>query len=104
MTLIAAGLKQVEGRLNKGSFSELQTGDHIVWFNDDFGYRREARTAVTGIKDYKSFREYLVKETLSKCLPAYGITTVRDGVTVYRKFYSSADEKKYGVLAIRLSV
>lgn len=88
---------------NKGSFCDIRPGVVIYWFNDDFGYRRRVRTVVAGTRLYKSFREYLSRETLSKCLPAFGITTIRDGVKVYRKFYTSCDEKQHGVLAIRLS-
>ena len=68
-TLIGKGDKTIEGRLCKGSFAELREGDMIVWFNDDFGYRREAPTVITRIRKHPTFRQYLEKETLKRCLP-----------------------------------
>lgn len=38
-TLIKLGIKNVEGRLNKGKFKELKEGDIIEWYNDDFNHR-----------------------------------------------------------------
>ncbi|CAL8461123.1 g654 [Coccomyxa elongata] len=60
-TLISMGLKQVEGRLMKGNFTRLETGDVILWENDELGF-------------------------------------------VYHKYYSEEDERRYGVLALRLSL
>jgi ASC-1-like (ASCH) protein len=38
-TVIFLGLKTVEGRKNKGKFKEMQVGDIIQWYNDDFKER-----------------------------------------------------------------
>ena len=103
MTLIAASAKTVEGRLKKGSFSEMQVGDLIAWYNDDFGFRREVHTLITGLTTYSSFLEYLRAESLDKCLPAYGVCTLEEGAQVYRQYYSSLAEAEHGVLAITLS-
>lgn len=58
-TLIGMGLKQVEGRLNKGDFARLETGDVIVWDNDELGFTRTCETCVNGMAHYRTFRTYL---------------------------------------------
>ena len=101
-TLISAGVKQVEGRLDKGDFARIKTGDVIVWENDELGFTRTCRTRVEGRAQYSGFRAYLQKEHLSRCLPAAGIKTISRGVRVYHMYYSAEDEKRYGVVALRL--
>ena len=103
-TLISMGLKQVEGRLMKGDFARLETGDVIVWENDELGFTRTCETRVKGMAHYRTFRAYLQKEHLSRCLPATGLKTLAQGVQVYHKYYSEEDERRYGVLALRLSL
>jgi ASC-1-like (ASCH) protein len=97
--LIAEGRKTVEGRLNKGKFKNVAVGDNVVFTNDSFGYSRAHNVCVTAVKHYPSFRTYLGKERLQKCLP--GVSDFKNGVTVYRQFYSAEAEREYGVLAIR---
>lgn len=102
-TLMGLGIKSIEGRLDKGYFATVQPGDVIVWYNDSLGQLREFTTVITKVTKYKSFKAYLTKESLRKCLPAYGINTMVQGIKVYREFYSAADEKQYGVVAIALA-
>jgi ASC-1-like (ASCH) protein len=100
-TLISLGLKKVEGRLDKGSFAEMAVGDVVKWTNNDFGLRQ----VITRIKrktKYSSFREYLESECLSNCLP--GFSSLDQGVAVYRKYYSMADEAASGVVAIEFEI
>ncbi|CAL8463342.1 g2876 [Coccomyxa elongata] len=103
-TLISMGLKQVEGRLNKGDFARLETGDVIVWENDELGFTRTCETRVNGMAHYRTFRAYLQIKHLSRCLHAAGVKTIAQGVQVYREYYSAEDERRYGVLALRLSL
>lgn len=98
-SLIYLGIKTVEGRLNKGKFKELKDNDIIEWQNNDFN-PRSAKTRVVYKTEYKTFREYLEKEGLDKCLPS--IPTVDDGLEVYYKYYSKENEAEYGVIAIGL--
>lgn len=100
-SLILFGLKTVEGRKNKGRFSEIVAGDVIKWMNDDFG-RREVTTIVTGVQKYGTFREYLESEGLNKCLP--GVKYMNAGEDVYYEYYTRDDERIYGVVAIRLKI
>lgn len=103
-SLIGLGEKTVEGRLNKGDFAKIRLGDRIFWVNDDFGYRRAVETEVIKIKRYPNFNQFLTKETLTRCLPAYGIPTIDHGVNIYRRFFTKEDETHYGVVAITISI
>jgi len=98
-TLINLGLKKAEGRLNTGRFKELQEGDIIEWYNDDFKHRK-CVTKISKKIEYKSFREYLHKEGLQNCLP--GMPDIEHGLSVYYKYYTKEDEEKFGVISIRL--
>jgi len=101
-SLIKVGLKTVEGRLNKGDITSLAKGDCIKFVNTDLGFIRNYTIKITSIYKYTSFREYLEKEKLEKCLPA--IETIEDGLKVYYKYYSKEDEEKYKIVAIRFKI
>ena len=98
-SLIKVGLKTVEGRLNKGDFMSLTKGDIINITNNELGFERKYEIKITSVHRYKTFREYLERESLDKCLP--GIDIIEDGVKVYYKYYSKIDEEKYKIIAIR---
>lgn len=102
-TLIGEGVKTVEGRLCKGDFAQISIGDTIVWTNDEIGeIIRSVKTQVVDIRHYSSFKKYLQSETLKKCLPTPGIRTIKQGVAVYRQFYSTQMEKEFGICAIHI--
>ena len=100
-TLIALGIKKVEGRLDKGSFSQMEAGNIVEWTNADFGTRQVITRIIRKTK-YASFREYLTAECLTNCLP--GIKSLDMGVAVYHKYYDPAEEAANGVVAIELEV
>lgn len=100
-TLISLGLKTVEGRKNKGRFKDMNVGETIEWVNNDFMERR-VLTEITEKVYYSTFREYLEAEGLDKCLP--GMKTIEHGLSVYFKYFTEEDEKKHGVIAIRLEL
>lgn len=100
-SLIMLGLKTCEGRLCKGDFAEMNKGDRITFENSDL-YKRSFVVKITSIHKYDSFETYLKKEGLDKCLPT--IDSIENGLMVYRKYYSEVDEKKYGIVAIRVKV
>ena len=102
-TLIASGLKSVEGRLRKGDFADVKQGQLIVWRNDELGFPRTVKTTVKSTQQYASFEKYLKGEGLQQCLPAPGVTSVSKGVAVYRKYYDKQMEREHGIVAIRLS-
>ena len=101
-SLIKLGLKKCEGRLKKGDFAEIKKGDYIKFENNDFGFERTFRVKITSIRNYNSFREYLLNEKLEKCLP--GIDKIEQGVNIYYKYYKKEDEEKYKIIAIRVKV
>lgn len=101
-SLIKLQLKTVEGRLNKGDFSQMKKGDYIIFTNNDFGKDRLIKIKITSIKKYLSFEQYIKKEKLSKCLPS--IDTIEEGVEIYHKYYSVKDEEEYGIIAIRFKL
>ena len=100
-TLISLGLKTVEGRKNKGRFKEMQVGEIIEWINNDFN-PRSVLTRITKKTEYKTFKEYLESEGLNKCLP--GISNMKDGLSVYFKYFTKEDEQNFGVIAIKLEL
>ncbi len=103
-TLIGMGLKTSEGRLCKGDFSRLGVGDKIQWTNDSLGFVRKIETEVVKIVKYPSFAKFVQGETITSTLPAHGVNTYKQAVDVYRMYYTVAQEREHGVLAIRLSL
>jgi len=100
-SLIKLGIKKVEGRLCKNRFRELKVGDIIIWENNDF-VERVVKTKVSALRIYKTFLEYLEKEKNNNPLP--GMETIEEQCAVYYKYYTLADEEKYGVVAIELEL
>lgn len=101
-SLIKIGKKRCEGRLNKGDFQKMEKGDMIEFENEEMGFKRQYTVKITDITHYTSFRKYLKGETLRRTLP--GIDSLKDGERVYYRYYSVEDEKKYGIVAIKMKV
>jgi ASC-1-like (ASCH) protein len=101
-SLIGLGIKKYEGRLNKGDFSNMKKGDILIFENNDFGYLRKIQCIIQSVKTYVSFREFLEKKTLKRCLP--GIDTLEHGEKVYYKYYSKNDETKYKIVGIKIKL
>lgn len=88
--------KKVEGRLNRGSFSQMNKDD-IIYFVSN---KKLIKTKITKIEKFKSFKNMLEKY-LKQSLP--GIETVEKGVEIYRQFYPDEKiEKEVGVLALHI--
>lgn len=100
-SLVALGIKTVEGRLYKGDFSKINIGDVITFYNDDFNIR-ECTVVITKITRHKSFDLYLRRETLKKCLPTF--RTVADGLNVYYKYFTREQEEQYGIVAFHMEL
>jgi len=101
-TLIKLGIKKCEGRIKKNDFSKMVKGDIIKFTNEDFGSIRSYSVKITSIHTYNTFKDYLLNEKLEKCLP--GMDTIEEGLSVYYKYFTKADEDKYNIVAVRLRV
>jgi len=101
-SLISDGKKTSEGRLNKGDFSKMKSGDTVIWTNDDLG----VRTRIIDIVRYDTIYEMIKGERLKNVLPDPSIRTIEQGVReVYRTppvNYTEEKEKNFGVIAIRI--
>jgi ASC-1-like (ASCH) protein len=100
LRLIQNGQKTVEGRLNKGKFADIKVGTVLVISGNSNSNSKKTVAVTTRVCRYASFEEYLSQEGLARTLP--GIKSIKDGVDVYRKFYSAEDERTHGVLAIHI--
>ncbi len=86
--------KRIEGRLNKGSFAELQKGEIIKFVNGGDSFKAKIKKIVK----YNTFEEYLSQEGLKRTLP--NIKTIEEGCNIYYKYYTREQEKEYKILAI----
>jgi ASC-1-like (ASCH) protein len=91
--------KTSEGRLNKGDFATMIPGDIIEFYSD---LKKKIRVNVISKHYYESFENMVRSERLKNLLPVSSIKTIKAGIGVYRQFYSVADEKKYGIVAVRI--
>jgi ASC-1-like (ASCH) protein len=104
-SLIKAGVKTAEGRLNKGDFAQMKIGDIVEWFNTEGSKKKSFLTRIVGINHYHSFDAMIRGERLKNTLPLSSIRTIKQGVEeVYYKYYTPEDERKYGIVAIQLEV
>lgn len=80
--------KPLEGRKKNGSWSFMRVGmyGHITSKNDS------ALVKVTNINYYDTLEEYLVNETVQKCLP--GIETVNEAKKIYTHFQIDPEKLK----------
>ena len=96
-SLIKLGIKDVEGRLNKGDFANMNIGDFILFTNNELGFERKFKIVIKNISYYDNFQTYLENETLERCLPC--IDNMEDGLNVYYKYYKKSDELEYKIKA-----
>ena len=95
---IQQGSKTVEGRLFVGDFKHIKAEDIITFTNRGM----DVKTRVIQVRRYGTFEEMLRAETLGSCLP--GVETVAAGISIYRQFYSQAQEIQHGVLAVHIEI
>ena len=105
---IIAGRKTVEGRLNRGKFAEYRVGDKIRLRRDvrdaegilHDGEPDQARVEIIAIRHYNSFLEMAHAEGYYRVIPH--ATSAEAAAVEYNKYYSVADQKHYGVLAVEI--
>lgn len=97
-TFLKNGQKTIEGRIRREKYAEISAGDLIDVFNNEESEYVKVR--VKRVTNYRSIREMLTKEPLRKVLP--DAESVDQGVEIYKKFYTEAEEKEFGVVAIEV--
>lgn len=105
---IIAGRKTIEGRLNRGKFADYQVGDEIRLRRDirdaegtlHDGEPDQARVEIIAIRRYNSFLEMVQTEGYQRVIPH--AVSAESAAAEYDKYYSAADQQKYGVLAVEI--
>lgn len=97
-TFLKNGQKTIEGRIRKGWYRNVQSGDEIVVYNDE--ETDSIETIVKRVTKYQSIKNMLTHEPINKLLP--DVETVDQGIKVYRRFYTSQQERQFGVVAIEV--
>lgn len=98
-TFVKSGEKTVEGRINKGYYQLLKPNDHIIIYNEVESDSIEV--IVKAVRLYKSIKEMLETEPLEKLLP--DAKNIEEGERIYKKFYTSEQEREFGVIAIEIT-
>lgn len=106
---ILAGAKTVEGRLNRGKFSQYQPGD-LIYLREDVtlpdGTVREipnrALLKITFVDSFPTFERMLTLTGLEQVLPR--AKSIADGVAIYNVIYPAVEEAECGVLAIHFEL
>lgn len=92
-SFILNGDKRIEGRLNKGKFLNAEIGD-IFKINNQVNFK------LINKREYSSFKDMILKEGIENIIPDK--KTIEEAVSVYYRFYSKEDERKYGVIALEI--
>lgn len=95
---VQSGLKKFELRLYDEKRQKIKKGDIIdIEHNDDPDNKYQVK--VLSLARFKTFAEAMISIGIETILP--GITLM-EGLKVYSDIYPWANEKKYGVLALRI--
>ena len=93
---IKNGKKKIEGRLNKGIFTQVKIGDKILFFNNS----DICNVKITNIKIYDTFSNMLTKENFYNTLPY--CKNLNEGIFLYNNIYKN--QKKFKVMAIHFDL
>lgn len=97
-TFLKNGQKTIEGRVQKGWYRNVKPGDEIEVYNEN--ETDSILTKVIRVTQYPSIRDMLTKESINKLLP--DVDTIDRGIRVYKKFYTSEQERQFGMVAIEI--
>lgn len=96
---IASGKKVIESRLFDEKRQQITIGDQII-FSENDKPENNVTTVVTGLLRYQTFKELFADHD-----PALFGEESRDFLLdQIKQFYSDEDERKYGVVGIRLQL
>jgi ASC-1-like (ASCH) protein len=94
---IFSGEKKIEGRIKKGIFNNINSGDIIQFYNRDV----KCLTKIINILEYKNILEYLSSENLNDINPN---KTKKDILEIYKVFYPNILQESKSFLAIRFKL
>lgn len=101
-SLIKSGRKPVEGRKMSPKWLQIKVGDIITMTCEN---KESFNVLVTGITKYfsdDSLKDYLIGETLERCLP--GITSIEEGKNIYLQWSTKEEIDKYGMMGIQVKL
>jgi len=96
---IASGGKVIESRLFDEKRQKISIGDRII-FNENDKPENNVTTIVKGLLRYQTFQELFADHEPS----LFGEESRDFLLNQIKHFYSDEDERKYGVLGIRLQL
>lgn len=107
---IIDGRKTIEGKLNRGKFSDYKPGDIVELrrdWRDENGVLHDgepgaARVEVVDVRRYETFLAMCQQENFRTIIPS--ATSAETAAEVYNRYYSSKEQKEYGILAIEVRV
>ena len=96
---IASGVKVIESRLFDEKRQQISIGDEIEFSENENSDNKE-KTVVKGLLRYQTFKELFADHE-----PALFGEESRDFLlSQIKSFYSAEDERKYGVIGVRLEL
>jgi ASC-1-like (ASCH) protein len=102
---ILSGTKTIEGRLGKPRFLKWRAGDSIslrkdVWEQGriDHSVHNYGVIKIKQLLHFESFDEMFRAVNFKAVIPA--AKTTAEAISTYRRYYSTEDEQKYGVVTI----
>jgi ASC-1-like (ASCH) protein len=98
-TFVKNGQKTIEGRIKKGWYRFVKAGDHIIIYNEE--ETDSVEVLVKDVRTYPSVAEMLSHESLEKLLP--DAKSIKEGIQIYKKFYTKEQEDEFGVVAIEVA-
>ena len=99
--LIKQGTKIYEGRLNDEKRQLIDVGD-VITFKREPELKESFNAVVKDLVYFDSFEE--MANTLPLQKVGFLTETQDEVVDIYHQFYSIEDEKKYGVVAIKVEI
>lgn len=102
LSWLANGVKKAEGRVNSPKYRSMQVGDTISFCDKETGHYIYGKIKFK--HEYKSFEEMLNSEGVSNMLPFLEDHELAEGVAVYNAFPGASRVRKFGCVAIGISV
>lgn len=107
---IITGRKTIEGRLRKGKFTDYKVGDIVALRRDirdkdgvlHDGEPGAAMVEVVAVRGYPDFLTMVEVEGFQCVIPF--AASAKAAADEYNRYYSAADQARYGVLAIEVRV